>query len=241
MSSIASLLTTDRIPPAIAFLLREVLVFEPSFDHEPSALFLERLEQAYDAGEPWLSNEPALAAFGHRLLDPRVHERTRQQGCVWLTLFPSIEMVDALSKVALDEREPLALRDQAAWSLGFRQALDRHASCSWSDEAVARADETLIRLAESATSASKVVLTQLPLALRHVDAPALFEVLAKAPALWGEAYEAFATPAFARVLLEKERSGFKGFRGKRGVWDACSHAGTTIRSGSLRATRHLRS
>ena len=55
--------------------------------------------------------------------------------------------------------------------------------------------------ADAATTAGKVASEQLPQALRHVVWEGAAAVFARAPGLWGEAIECFATPALARVLL----------------------------------------
>lgn len=200
----ARFLEPETVPPAVRFLVREARVMLPIEGPlgEPSPLFLERLEQAYDAGEEWLSAGPELAAFAHRLLDPREHPTTRRQGCVWATLFPSEEMVEALAAIALSEDEPIELRDQAAWSLGFRQAQRRSASLRWTEAAVAAADRALAQLVRRETAVGKVRLESLPEALRHVTAPEVLDELASAPILWGGAFEAFATERLARVLLD---------------------------------------
>lgn len=195
----------ETVPPAVRFLVREAAAMLPVEGPlgEPSPLFLERLEQAYDAGEAWLSAGPELASFALRLLDAREHPTTRRQGCVWATLFPSEEMVAALAAIASSEDEPIELRDQAVWSLGFRQAQQRSGALRWTDATIAAADRVLAELVRRETAAGKVRLESLPEALRHVSSPEVLDALAGAPLLWGDAFEAFATEGLARSLLEK--------------------------------------
>jgi hypothetical protein len=122
----------------------------------------------------------------------------RRRGCIWLTMFPSAETARRLAAVALDTTTPAPVREQAIWSLGYRQIRGLHPATQWPADAIAIADEALIKLADQANAAGKVTSEQLPLALRHVQADAVF---ARAPGLWGDALECFATPPLARVLF----------------------------------------
>ncbi|MEJ7603088.1 MAG: hypothetical protein WKG01_34695 [Kofleriaceae bacterium] len=63
------------------------------------------------------------------------------------------------------------------------------------------ADEALWNLADAATTSGKIASEQLPQALRHVQLDALAATFARAPGLWGDALECFATPPLARVLF----------------------------------------
>ena len=93
------------------------------------------------------------------------------------------------------------MREQAIWSLGYRQLRALHPATLWPAEAMQLADEALVKLADAATAAGKVASEQLPLALRHVQWEGASAMFARAPGLWGEALECFASPALARVLL----------------------------------------
>jgi hypothetical protein len=116
-------------------------------------------------------------------------------------MFPSVETVERLSKVAFDPATPQPVREQAIWTLGYRQVRVAHPSTRWPTVAVQLADEALVKLADAASSVGKVTSEQLPLAMRHVQWEGASAVFARAPGLWGEAIECFATPALARVLL----------------------------------------
>ncbi|HEY0190959.1 MAG TPA: hypothetical protein VGC42_07525, partial [Kofleriaceae bacterium] len=90
---------------------------------------------------------------------------------------------------------------QAIWSLGYRQLRSLAPTTLWPAEAIQIADEALVRLADAATAAGKITSEQLPLALRHVQWEGAFATFARAPGLWGQALESFASPALARVLI----------------------------------------
>jgi hypothetical protein len=193
------------VPPALIHRLDEAfrLLDEQGKSGQEPSTALWKLERLVDDGEPWLGRDAALAEKGYALLEPRWHHEVRRLACTWLTLFPSAETARRLADVALDESAPRPVRDQAAWSLGYRQSRAHPQSVRWSEDAVRVADEALVTLAERSTAAGKIALEQLPIALRHVQSPALFEVLAKAPLLWGAAYESFLDEPLARVLLER--------------------------------------
>jgi hypothetical protein len=77
----------------------------------------------------------------------------------------------------------------------------KHPSTLWSADALHVADEALLTLADAATTAGKLMSEALPMALRHVQSDLLSALFARAPGLWGEAIECFATPPLARVLF----------------------------------------
>jgi hypothetical protein len=145
-----------------------------------------------------LSRFPELAVVGLAFLARPRSVEERRQACIWLTLFPSEEMVDALSRVLLDDSDATEVRNQAAWSLGFRQAQERHDSIFWPPAAVERANDALVTAWQRGLAPS---LSQLAPASRHVDDPRLF-------AWWREhldeawpAIEAFADAPLARALM----------------------------------------
>jgi len=76
-----------------------------------------------------------------------------------------------------------------------------HPSTLWPADAVQLADEALAKLADAATVAGKITSEQLPHALRHVSSEMVAAIFAKAPGLWGDALEAFASAPLARVLF----------------------------------------
>jgi hypothetical protein len=206
MSTPAALLKSiplDRIPPGLRFSLAQCLEPIAAGGGEPSAGVARDLFDLCDRAEPWVGREAGLAALGHELLSARYPTELRRFACAWLTLFPTAETMSRLAAVALSSDEPAPLREQAIWSLGYRQARAQPAEVMWSDEAVAVADPALVTLAREATAAGAVPPSDLGLALRHVRAAELFEVFAGAPLAWGSAYEAFASPPLARALLDR--------------------------------------
>jgi hypothetical protein len=156
----------------------------------------------YRDHEPELSRFPELARAGFALLERDRSPEERRQACVWLTLFPSDEMVDTLARVLLDDTEGAELRSQAAWSLGFRQAQERHESILWPASAVARANDALVAACGRGLGATLPLLAG---ACRHVDDPRLFAWMGEhlhLDAAW-PALEAFGDETLARALLQR--------------------------------------
>lgn len=162
------------------------------------------MRAAYRAHERDLPRFPRLADVGLAMLarDRSVEERV--QACVWLTLFPSDAMADALARVLLDDAEPAAVRDQAAWSLGFRQAQERHEALLWPASAIARANAALAEAWERGLAAS---LPQLAPASRHVDDARLFAWMRDHLEDAWPALEAFADEPLARAVLARIADG----------------------------------
>ncbi|HLL22593.1 MAG TPA: hypothetical protein VK427_10695, partial [Kofleriaceae bacterium] len=161
----------------------------------------ERLDRLLREGEPWLGADPALADVGLWMLQDNHAVELRVRGCIWLTMFPTTEVVKRVAAVALDVSTPAPVREQAIWTLGYRQLRAMHPSTLWPSDAIQIADEALVNLAHTATSDGKIGSDQLPQALRHVQDPTAASVFARAPGLWGDALECFATPPLARVLF----------------------------------------
>ncbi len=191
----------DAVPPALRYRVREVLGGLPVEGGPLEGVALEKLARLVADGEPWLGADPSLADVGYWMIQPRHAIELRRRGCVWLSRFPSAETSKRLAAVARDAATPPPLRDQAIWALGWRQLRELHPATRWPTEAIALADEVLTELADAATDAGKIASGQLAPALRHVQADAASAVYARAPALWADALECFATPALARVLL----------------------------------------
>jgi hypothetical protein len=191
----------DAIPPALRYRVGDVLRLLPQGGAAPGGLAVERLARLLEDGESWLGADPSLAEIGYWLIDARRAPELRRWGCAWLALFPSAETARRLAALALDASTPTPVREQAIASLGGRQLRAQHPSVRWPAEAVQLADEALVKLADTATTAGKVGSEQLPLALRHVQWEGAASVFARAPGMWGHALECFATPALARVLL----------------------------------------
>lgn len=191
----------DAVPPGLRYRVRDVLGLLPIQGGALDGVARDRLKRLIDEGEPWLGADPSLAEIGYWMLDARHAPELRRQGCVWLTMFPSLETVKRLAAVAQDAATPPPVREQAIWTLGYRQARALHPSTRWPAEAVQLADEALVKLADAATTAGKITSEELPQALRHVQWEGASAVFARAPGLWGDAIECFASPALARVLL----------------------------------------
>lgn len=107
-----------------------------------SKLTRQRLSALLVELEAELAQYSELRHLGHHLLD-HADEEAQRLGCIWLTHFPDAETMTRVARVALDERRSLAVRDQAAWTLCFRQRQTRHPSLYFSPEAEATADAAL--------------------------------------------------------------------------------------------------
>ncbi|MDB4960892.1 MAG: hypothetical protein JWP01_891 [Myxococcales bacterium] len=190
----------DGIPPALRYRIRDVLKLVPADGRELEGVALERLARLTEDGDGWLGADPSLADIGYWMIEPRHGIELRRRGCVWLTMFPSAETAKRLAKLVADPLTPAPVREQATWTLGYRQLRDMHPSTQWSTDAVQIADEALGKLADAMTTAGKITSEQLPHALRHVQSDMTAAIFAKAPGLWGDAIESFATPPLARVL-----------------------------------------
>jgi hypothetical protein len=189
----------DGIPPGLRYRIRDVLRLCGNGSVEGVAR--ERLARLIEDGEPWLGAEPALAEVGMWMVDAAREVELRRRGCAWLGLFPGVETMTRLAEVALDPATPAPVREEAIRALGNRQLRARHPQTLWPAAAVQVADEALVKLAGAATAVGKVASEALPVALRHVQWEGAAAVIARAPGLWGEAIECFATPALGRVLL----------------------------------------
>ena len=189
------------VPPALAYRLRDALALAPTGGGELEGVARERLARLTDDGEAWLPAEPALADVGYWMIEARHGVELRRRGCQWLTMFPSAETARRLGALVLDPATPAPVREQATWTLGYRQLRGLHASVCWPAEAVQVADEVLGKLADAATAAGTLTNPQLAPALRHVQSEMTAAIFAKAPGLWGEALEAYASAPLARVLF----------------------------------------
>ncbi|MDX2092019.1 MAG: hypothetical protein SFX73_29415 [Kofleriaceae bacterium] len=190
----------DAIPPAVRYRIHDVLSLLPA-SGEVAGVPRERLGRLLDEGEPWLGADPSLAEVGYWMIEPRHGVELRRQGCIWLTMFPSVETAKRLAKLVADPTTPKPVREQATWSLGYRQLRAMHPSTQWSPHAVQIADEALAKLADAMTTAGTVTSEKLPHALRHVQSEMTGAIFAKAPGLWGDALECFASAPLARVLF----------------------------------------
>ena len=200
MSVPPSLGELSAIPPALRYQTQSALALLPTDGEVLDGVPLERLARAMDDGEAWVGAAPELAEIGYWMLEPSHSVELRRRGCIWLTRFPSVETAKRLGKLVLDPATPEPVREQATWTLGYRQVRAMHPSTLWPPDAVQIADEALAKLADAATIAGKIASEQLPHALRHVGSEMIAAIFAKAPGLWGDALEAFATAPLARVL-----------------------------------------
>lgn len=191
------------LPPHFRYRLHEVKQWLPAKGKAPSDVTLTRLSKLLDDAQPWLAAQPELAEFGLELLDEAQVPQLREHGAHWLTHFPTLKTVEALAKTARDRRAPLDVRNQAVWSLGYRQRRDAHPSLHWAPPVIEAADTVLAELLDADRVAGKVTLEQLPLAARHAHSDVVFRALAKAPALFGDAMECFADEALAQALLDQ--------------------------------------
>lgn len=189
----------EAVPPALRYRIADVLGLLKAGTVD--GVGLERLNRLLDDGEPWLGADSSLADVGYWMIQAKHAVELRVSGCVWLTMFPSVETASRLAALVHDPATPQPVREQAIWTLGYRQLRTAHPSTSWPLEAIQVADEALVKLADAATTAGKIVSEQLPQALRHVQWEGASAQFARAPGLWGEAIECFASPALARVLL----------------------------------------
>jgi len=192
--------TLEQLPPAVRHRLAEVLGLVPASGAVFEGVARDRFERLLALGEPWFGAEPGLAEFGYWMIEPRHADELRRQGCRWLAQFPSAETVRRLAAVALDAHTAPAVREQAIRSLGARELRGLHPATLWTAEAVQLADEALVRLASLAAATGRIASEALPEALRHVASDGIAAVFARAPGLWGEAIECFASPPLARVL-----------------------------------------
>lgn len=191
----------EAVPPGIRYRIRDVFSMVPKTGGALDGVSAERLSRLLDDGEPWLGADRSLAELGYWMIQPQQAMELRRRGCIWLTMFPSVDTASRLAAVALDTATPTPVREQAIWSLGYRQLRGLHPTTLWPTEAIQVADEALVKLADAAQAASKIASEQLPLALRHVQWEGASAIFARAPGLWGQALECFASPALARVLL----------------------------------------
>lgn len=167
----------------------------PICEADLSKLTRQRLSALLVELEAELAQYSELRHLGHHLLD-HADEEAQRLGCIWLTHFPDAETMTRVARVALDERRSLAVRDQAAWTLCFRQRQTRHPSLYFSPEAEATADAALRTLLDRG---GLEALPQLASGLRHVCAPEILDFLARDVARAKDAIECYATPALARA------------------------------------------
>lgn len=199
MLSAVKLGAMEAIPPGMRYRVDDVLRLLGT-GTSLEGIAAERLDRLLEDGEPWLGADPALTEVGLWMIEPARAAELRRRGCIWLTMFPTSEVMKRVARLALNAATPTIVREQAIWTLGYRQLRAMHPSTRWSIEAIQIADETLCGIAHAATSDGKIGSDRLPQAMRHVQDPCGAAVFARSPGLWGEAIEAFATPPLARVL-----------------------------------------
>jgi hypothetical protein len=183
------------LPPAVRHRLREVVGVLA--DEPRAAAQLRRL--LIEEGR-WLARDPGLVELGAWLVDPCRGTELRRLGCAMLGLAPSLETVAQLAALVTDPATPAPVREEAIAALADRRLHARHPEAWWPADALQLADDVLWQLADAATSEGRITSARLPHALRHVASEAIAAVFARAPGLWGDALECFATPPLARVL-----------------------------------------
>ncbi len=191
----------EAIPPALRYRITDVVRLLPTEGRALEGQALDRLERLVEDGDGWLGADPGLAEVGFAMIDARNSVELRRQGCAWLARFPSVDTATKLAAIARDAATPAPVREQAIWTLGYRQVRGMHPSTLWPADAIAIADEALARLADEATTDGAIASEKLPLAARHVNADLMMAVFAKAPGLWGDALECYASAPLARVLF----------------------------------------
>src|SRR5438874_10167955 len=110
----------DAIPPGLRYRIKDVLRLVPRDGSSLDGVALERITRLHQDGEPWLGADPSLAEVGYWMLDAKRPLELRRRGCMWLTLFPSVDTTKRLAAVALEPTTPQPVREQAIWSLGYR-------------------------------------------------------------------------------------------------------------------------
>src|SRR5262249_23659289 len=188
-------------PPGLRYRVTDMLGTVPADGAPLEGAALDRLTKLIDDGEAWLGPDPKLAEVGDWMIGARHSVELRRLRCAWLALFPSVETARQLAAVVADAHVPAPVRERAIAALGARSLRGRHPSTLWSADALHVADDALLKLADAATMAGKLTSEQLPIALRHVQSDLLSAMFARAPGLWGDALECFATPPLARVLF----------------------------------------
>src|SRR5882672_12380681 len=121
MTDLPKLAPSDAIPPALAYRLSNVAAMLPAHGQPLDGIAAERLSQLVDDGEAWLGADPALAELGMWMLGAGQDVDLRRRGCAWLARFPTVASMKRLAEVAHDPATPAPVRDQAIWSLGYRQ------------------------------------------------------------------------------------------------------------------------
>ncbi len=190
-----SLGSLDAVPPALRYRLRGLL---RGGDEVPQETTLDRL---FADGEAWFGADPSLAEVGYWLIAAPRSVELQKRGCIWLTMFPTVETARRLVALACDPATPPPVRDQAIWTLGNRQLRALHPTTRWAPDAIHIADDALARLAHDSTATGAIASERLAHACRHIAADTMMAAFARAPGLWGDALEAFATPPLARVLF----------------------------------------
>ncbi len=197
---LANQLPADRLRPATHARLRDALAhwFDPRAPLTPGRRTV--LEAALDTGEGDLAACPEVAELGYLLLDPSSDVSVRIFGCKVLAHAPTAETMRRLAAVLADGEAPVELRNQAAWTLGFRQLQTRHPALHITADAVAIADDALRAAVDAGLCAT---LADLAEACRHVADPTFHDRLVDRPLLAAEMVDGHCSPALAAVLLDQ--------------------------------------
>src|SRR4051794_37242764 len=109
--------TMPEVPPALRYRIADVLGLVKAGTID--AVGIERLNRLLDDGEPWLGADPSLAEVGYWMIDAKHAVELRMRGCIWLTMFPSVETASRLAALVHDPATPQPVREQAIWTLGY--------------------------------------------------------------------------------------------------------------------------
>ncbi len=184
-------LQSTQVAPSHLAALRDALGLLRGAPHE---LWWKQLDRALAAGHDDWCRAPELARVGHALLEPGRPERLRIWACQWLAHFPGLETIHRLGDVLADAGTPVALREQAAWTLSYRQLQTCDDALELAPALERAADDVLLAAWERGD------YRQLPLLVsgaRHSRDERLLGRLAEASIpieIAAQALEAFATP-----------------------------------------------
>lgn len=169
----------------------------------PQPMWWKLVRDFVAAGEPEWCRAPELAAIGHHLVQPGNDEALRVWACTWLSHFWSQDTVACLARVLGDRTTPQAVRNQAAWTLSFRQLQERDDVLFVSADVERAADDALLSAWDAGAWKE---LPQLVSGARHSRDARLFERFARGEVpleTATQALEAFATPELGRLILRE--------------------------------------
>ncbi|MBI5531730.1 MAG: hypothetical protein HY898_03370 [Deltaproteobacteria bacterium] len=193
-------LRPPRLRPALWHALADLARRrDPCQVHHHQAVWFDFLRRHRQWHGQW-ARTPELACVGLDLLSSSRPKHERVEACIWLTLFPSLQTVEALARIALDPGEDRDVRNQAVWTLGYRQLQEVDDTLRWKPDVVAAADDALLAVWRSP---DRNELDELLPTLRHVSSPLVLDALAQDVIAAAPAIEAYATPTLAHALVDR--------------------------------------